>query len=140
MGSNIEYLTNGFVVGFGKSEDETKSHENIPKILGTPIHTNENCFLANRELVLLSSKRTFCAGSGTGVGVCNGDSGSGLFVQQNGHYYLRGIVSSSLRNDKLGCDVDTYAVFTDCLKFNDWVNGIDVTEDFYASRFGKESR
>ncbi|KAL7013625.1 hypothetical protein ACKWTF_015494 [Chironomus riparius] len=140
MGSNIEHLTNGFVVGFGKSEDEIKKHENIPKILETPIHKNEDCFLSNRELVTLSSRRTFCAGSGLGVGVCNGDSGSGLVVLHNGHYYLRGIVSSSLKNVKYGCDVDNYAVFTDVLKFNDWISEIDVNEDFFAIRVGKESR
>ena len=140
MGSAIEYLNDGFVVGFGKSEDETKIHENIPKILETPIHKNEDCFLTNKELTSLSSRRTFCAGSGNGTGVCNGDSGSGLIVQHNGAYYLRGIVSSSLRNGRFGCDVNTYAVFTDVLKFNDWINRIDVTENFYTSRIGKESR
>lgn len=140
MGSNIEFLTNGFVVGFGKSEDESKTHENIPKVLGTPIHKNEDCFLTNNDLVLLSSKKTFCAGTGNGQGVCNGDSGSGLMVQHNGFYYFRGIVSSSLRNDKFGCDVNSYAIFTDVLKFIDWIDGIDVNEDFYASRFGRESR
>jgi secreted trypsin-like serine protease len=140
MGSNIEYLTNGFVVGFGKSEDESKFHENIPKVLGTPIHRNDDCFLANHELASISSKRTFCAGSGNGEGVCNGDSGSGLIVQHNGVYYLRGIVSSSLRASKYGCDVDSYAVFTDVLMFSGWINEVDVTGDFYASRYAKKLR
>lgn len=135
MGSNIEYLTNGLVVGFGKSEDETKEHENIAKFLEAPIHKNEDCFLVNRELTTISSKNTFCAGTGRGQGVCSGDSGSGLVVKQNGYYYLRGVVSSSLKNGKYGCDVNSYAVFTDVLKFTDWINGIDVDGNYYSSRF-----
>ncbi|XP_070505241.1 serine protease gd-like [Chironomus tepperi] len=116
----------GVVVGYGKSEDVTKKHENIPKILETPIHSNEDCFLQNYLLAPLSSKRTFCGGTGAGVGVCNGDSGSGLFVTNGTTYYLRGIVSSSLRGGPYGCDVDTYAVFTDVTKYIDWINNVST--------------
>ena len=75
-GSKIVATTFGAVVGFGKSEDESKIHENIPKILVTPIHTNQKCFADNEGLALISSGRTFCGGQGRGVGVCVGDSGS----------------------------------------------------------------
>lgn len=64
--------TSGVVVGYGKSEDMTKAHENIQKTLETPIHSNEDCFLEKPALVALSSKRTFCGGKGDGSGVCNG--------------------------------------------------------------------
>ncbi|XP_070505173.1 uncharacterized protein [Chironomus tepperi] len=116
----------GVVVGYGKSEDVTKKHENIPKILEMPIHSNEDCFLKNYLLATLSSKRTFCGGTGAGVGVCSGDSGSGLFVTNGTTYYLRGIVSSSLRGGPYGCDVDTYAVFTDVTKYIDWINNVST--------------
>ena len=124
--SNIVSISKGIVVGFGKSEDETKFHENIPKILETPIHDNQDCFEDNDGLALLSSGRTFCGGQGRGVGVCVGDSGSGLIVTNGTTFYLRGIVSSSVKGGQYGCDVDTYAVFTDVLKFTDWINGIST--------------
>ncbi|KAL7013230.1 hypothetical protein ACKWTF_015278 [Chironomus riparius] len=117
-------ITTGVVVGYGKSEDETKIHETIPKVIATPIHTNEHCFLEYSNLVKISSKRTFCGGSGTGVGVCRGDSGSGLFVNDGSAYYLRGIVSSSIIGGRYGCDVDSYSVFTDVAKYVDWINGL----------------
>ena len=139
-GVNIEISNNGVVVGFGKSEDDTKTHENIPKIIETPIHDNIDCFLKQYELAKLSSKRTFCGGTGNGVGVCSGDSGSGLVVLHGGSYYLRGIVSSSLRGYKYGCDVDSFSVFTDVLKYNTWVNDIDVTDNFYDSRISIGTR
>ena len=126
---NVQATTviTGIVVGYGKSEDETKIHENIPKVIDMPIHTNEHCFLENSNLVKISSKRTFCGGTGTGVGVCRGDSGSGLFVTDGSAYYLRGIVSSSIIGGRYGCDVDTYSVFTDVTKYVDWINGISTS-------------
>ena len=122
--SNIAVLATGVVVGYGKSEDETKRHENIPKILDTPIHTNENCFLDHHALLKISSRRTFCGGTGTGIGVCRGDSGGGLFVKYGSAYYIRGIVSSSIIGGPYGCDVDVYSVFTDVTKYIDWINGV----------------
>jgi hypothetical protein len=88
--------TSGVVVGYGKSEDSTIIHENIPKVINVPIHSQENCFLRNPALVPISSKRTFCGGNRDGTGVCNGDSGGGLVISLNNVFYLRGIVSSSL--------------------------------------------
>ncbi|XP_070504112.1 serine protease gd-like, partial [Chironomus tepperi] len=99
----------GVVVGYGKSEDGTKIHENIPKMIETPIHSNKDCFENNQALAALSSGRTFCGGPGRGVGVCNGDSGSGLFVSDGTSYYLQGVVSSSLIGGPYGCNVDTYS-------------------------------
>ncbi|CAG9811221.1 unnamed protein product [Chironomus riparius] len=122
--SSIIATASGVVVGYGKSEDETKIHENIPKILNSQIHNNPFCFQDNRALARISSGRTFCGGPGRGIGVCRGDSGSGLYVTDGSAYYLRGIVSSSLIGGQYGCDVDTYSVFTDALKFMDWINEI----------------
>jgi len=130
--SNTASITIGSVVGYGKSEDESKIHENIPKILATPIHNNNDCFAKDEGLASISSGRTFCGGTGTGVGVCNGDSGSGLIVTDGTAYYLRGVVSSSLLNANRGCDVNSYAVFTDVIKYVDWINGIST--DRFAVR------
>ncbi|XP_070493065.1 uncharacterized protein [Chironomus tepperi] len=117
----------GVVVGYGVSEDVTKIHENIPKILETPIHSNKDCFKNNEALAGISSGRTFCGGTGTGIGVCRGDSGSGLIVTDGTTYYLRGIVSSSLIGGPYGCDVDTYSVFTDVTKYIDWINNVSTS-------------
>lgn len=112
--------TDGLIVGWGKSEDETKIHENLPKLIKAPIQTNENCFLNTKVLVDFSSNRTFCAGLRNGSGVCTGDSGGGLFIKVDGVYHLKGIVSSSFIKD-VGCDVSRNAIYTNVLKFNDWI-------------------
>jgi len=106
---------NGFVVGYGKNEDESKPHETLPKSIPTPIHLdNEECFYKNKDLLKLSS--------GNGTGVCRGDSGGGIFVFDGYFFYLLGIVSSSI----IGAngDVEAYASYTDVTKYIDWINEI----------------
>jgi len=124
--SAVARLTEGVVVGYGKDEDPNKDHTNVPKSINMPIHQNEDCFLKNSIFAQISSKRTFCGGSGNGTGVCKGDSGSGFVVNDGTAYYLRGIVSSSLYNLTNACDVDTYSVFTNVLPFTDWINSVSV--------------
>ena len=120
--SSVADISNGYAVGYGKSEDETRVHENVLKFTETPInHDNEDCFYTNHTLLELSSKRTFCGGSRDGSGVCVGDSGNGLFVVDESIYYLRGIVSASLYTLN-SCDVHNYAIFTNIIKFYDWIN------------------
>ena len=121
----------GTVVGYGKSVETEKNHENIPRILDMPIYTNEDCFFENKELVTISSRRTFCGGYNNGSGVCNGDSGSGLVITDGNSYYIRGIVSSSLYVGNYECDVRTYSVFTDLLKFYDWINDVSAESYLY---------
>lgn len=111
----------GIVTGWGKSEDPTKAHENKPRLIKVSIQSNEECIYGDRELFDLTSSRTFCAGLQNGSGVCHGDSGGGLFIEMSGVYYLKGIVSSSLVKHE-SCDVSRNAVYTDVMKFRDWID------------------
>lgn len=70
--NNNDSPSRGVVVGYGKSEDQTKKHENLPKKIEVPIHSQEDCFLTKPDLVKISSTRTFCGGFGDGTGVCSG--------------------------------------------------------------------
>lgn len=132
--SRAAYASSGYSVGYGKSEDESKEHENVLKFIQTPIHSsNEKCFYTNDGLLKLSSLRTFCGGNRNGSGVCMGDSGNGLFVENNGIHYIRGIVSSSLLS-RLKCDVNNFAIYTDVVKFANWIKEkiyYDVDEDLH---------
>lgn len=122
MKSNPEFPRTGTVVGFGKSEAISKDHEEIAKSINLKIHKNEQCYRDFPELAKISSERTICGGNADGSGVCLGDSGSGLYIIHNGKYYLRAIVSASIRGNTYDCDVDKYAIFTDIYKFVDWLN------------------
>jgi len=119
----IAASTDGVVVGNGKGGYDN-TYENIPKILKMPIQNDQHCTKKHYTFKDLLTGRTFCAGNGTGQGVCLGDSGSGFVVKIGDAFYLRGIVSASLGNSILGCDVDSYSVFTNALKYIDWINSL----------------
>lgn len=122
-------LKEGYVSGWGKSEDTTKDHENIPKHIKIPILDNENCFLESTEFTIISSKRTICGGARDGTGPCLGDSGSGLVVKSGNVFYLKGLVSASLTNQGQ-CDVTNFALYTNVDKFMSWIK--DPTEELLA--------
>lgn len=115
-------VTEATVSGWGKSEN-SGAHENLPKLLKVQMQTNEQCFFESKALIDLSSPRTFCVGLKNGSGVCNGDSGGGIFIRVNDVYFLKGIVSSSLIKDG-GCDVSNNAIYTNVLKFRDWIDNV----------------
>lgn len=113
-------IKKGIVTGWGESENASREFEPIPRQLNVPIHTNEECFLDHKQLVDISSRRTFCAGSGTGDGTCFGDSGNGLFFLHDNVFHLKGIVSSAyVLNSK--CNLNVYSVYTNVLKFRSWI-------------------
>lgn len=129
---NVPTETEGTIIGWGKSEDPTRNHENEPKKIQVRIQSNEECLPGEKELAGLASKKTFCAGHDNGSGVCHGDSGGGLSIQRNNIRYLVGIVSSSLLND-VHCDVSKNAIYTNVQKFQPWMENIIGAEIFAIS-------
>lgn len=119
--SNDYFYTTGNVAGWGKNEPEAANPAALPSLLKVQIHTNEDCFLSHKNLVDLSSKRTLCAGNGTGANVCHGDSGSGLYVENADRFYLQAIVSSSLTTEYGKCDVSKFSIYTKAAIFADWI-------------------
>lgn len=119
-------VATGMAIGYGKSEDRSKYHEDIPKVLGMPIHDDGPCFRKFSSLAKYASSRTFCAGNDNGTNVCQGDSGGGFFVRHDGTYYLRGVISASIFDISHGCSVKSYALFTDLVNFSDWIEAVPV--------------
>lgn len=126
----------GFIAGWGRSDEET--HGNTPRELKAPIIDNEDCFLSNTRIAEISSRRTFCAGSANGTGVCHGDGGSGFFIRHNNIFYLHGIVSASLTY-RWRCDVTSYAVFTSIPKFRPWIESIVGSDDVNIEKVKNDS-
>ncbi|XP_023020664.2 serine protease gd isoform X1 [Leptinotarsa decemlineata] len=110
----------GTVVGWGKDEDGNLMTEE-PKQIRLPIVSQETCLRSSYQFQYITSNRTFCAGFRNGSGPCNGDSGSGFIMQRHGRWMLRGVVSTSISdNRERTCDLSNYVVFTDTSKFYDW--------------------
>jgi len=116
--SEAALKTEGLIVGFGKSE--YNNIENIARVISSPIHTYEFCTKSSDHETLLTH-RGFCGGYANGTSVCQGDSGSGLIVKHEEVYYLRGIVSASLYDSLLGCNIYSYSILTDVLEFYSWI-------------------
>ena len=117
--SEMIKVTNGIVVGFGLNELEKIS--NVANKLEIPIKNYHNCTKISSDYHGFISARTFCGGSADGRGVCGGDSGAGVYVFYQHQFYLRGLVSASLLNNYLKCDVTKEAIFTDVTQFYDWI-------------------
>nr|XP_029718859.1 phenoloxidase-activating factor 3 isoform X1 [Aedes albopictus] len=68
-------------------------------------------------------KQMFCAGYTNGTGICNGDSGGGLFFEDNGVWYLGGIVAFTRARDenKAMCYTKGYGVFTKIHDYLSWI-------------------
>jgi len=124
--SKISKSIGGVAVGFGKTE--TGHVSNIAKKLDVPIMDYHKCSKKKDILQYLLSSRTFCGGPGDGRGVCEGDSGSGLFIAHNNRFYLRGITSASTVNSVNECDVNTFSVFTDATNFCGWIRSGGLVE------------
>lgn len=108
------------VTGWSKIEDSTKVQPNEPKVMQVQIRTNKECE-EEKQLLDLSSDRVFCVTSSNVLDLCHGDSGGGLFINVGGTYFLKGIRSPLLLED-VGCDVRTDDIYTNVLKFQDWIH------------------
>lgn len=115
--------TLGTVVGWGKNAETSKANENVPTLVKTQIQANEDCFLTLPSLAEISSKQTFCAGLQHKDGFYFGETASGFFINVGSKYFLKGILSTSLIDGK-STEITAHAVYTDVLKYRDWIDDI----------------
>ncbi|XP_077298947.1 serine protease gd-like [Arctopsyche grandis] len=118
----------GTVLGWGR--DESLVVTPSPKMAELPIVSTETCRASNPDFFLFTFDTTLCAGNKDGTGPCNGDSGGGMYLSNNGKWTLRGIVSNSLVDRSSGgstqCTLKDYVIFTDAAKYRDWIMKISV--------------
>jgi len=133
--SEVAEALHGTVVGFGFNENRTLS--DIANKLDISIRDYHSCTLISPDHQTFASFRTFCGGPADGRGVCDGDSGSGVYVLHDGAFYLRGLVSSSLINDNNECDTHKQAVFTDVTQYYEWIKrgGLKKKGQLRSTRF-----
>ncbi|KAJ8712725.1 hypothetical protein PYW08_008029 [Mythimna loreyi] len=113
----------GVVAGWGaRSMQDTRGGEDEPQKLQVPIVSTTECRGSRAAFHEVTHNTTLCAGFRDGSGPCTGDSGSGLYLLQDGKWTLRGVVSLSLQNSEtLTCDLNDYVVFTDAAQFLPWI-------------------
>lgn len=119
-----EPLGLGVVVGWGKSNVNVE-HVDTPNKLELPVVNASYCYTRFPKLSIASSHRGFCAGfENKGRGSCTGDSGGGFYMKDpNGHFWsVKGIVSGSLFDEKFGCDVNSFGLYTNVAYFRIWID------------------
>lgn len=119
--SEIDYSF-GEIISFTDPEEDEPGYytnHNLPRSFKMPIRSE--CSETQKRFKTIESNRTYCAG-GLNSGPCLeiGNSGSSMAINIEDKFYLRGIVSASFI-DFDGCDNYTYSLFTDVLKFKDWI-------------------
>lgn len=119
--SNIKNIVGkeGEVAGWGITS--TLSRPTELRKVKIPVVSQENCLFSHKNLIDLTSNMTFCAGNKDGTGPCRGDSGSPFMMVRNNQWILRGIVSRSLKDEKMSCDLSQYVVFADTAKLETWI-------------------
>uniref|UniRef100_A0A182IQJ3 Uncharacterized protein n=1 Tax=Anopheles atroparvus TaxID=41427 RepID=A0A182IQJ3_ANOAO len=111
----------GTIVGFGLNEnDELSGKLQKAELTVVDVYT---CLDNDREAYgRVLTRNMYCAGGKANVSACNGDSGGGMFFEQNDTWYIRGIISFiAMRSNATLCDSSKYTVFTDVGGFSDWV-------------------
>lgn len=115
----------GTAIGWGVTETDEPSR--ILKEVQLPVVDFHTCLASNRDVFRTSlSDGMFCAGFTNGTGVCNGDSGGGLFINVNRAWYIGGIVSfAGTRESNTNlCHTNGYAVFTKVFDYLSWIKHI----------------
>lgn len=100
---------------------EVYNKEELSPIKMRVASTQECVINSYLKKTVTSTDSIFCAGYKTDV-TCKGDDGAGLFFQQEGKWYLRGINSISVGyQDEVICDSKHFAAFTDVVPFIKWI-------------------
>lgn len=105
------------LVGWG-FYDNSNQISDIPRKIELNIIPDGPCFRVDGRLLPVSSDDMFCAGK-KGVSVCSGDSGSGFYVEQDGKFYLKGIVSVAGADE---CGDGFLALYSDVEKYMDFIS------------------
>lgn len=115
----------GTVIGWGKSEKSEDSHDLRPSKIVVPSVDSTECFTKFPQLAQIASNRTFCGGfDSQGKAPCSGDSGGGFYTLESLSWIIRGVVSSSMVDRDLGCDVNKYSIYTNVDQFLDWIKQV----------------
>ncbi|XP_058820456.1 uncharacterized protein LOC131682759 [Topomyia yanbarensis] len=113
----------GVIAGWGKDENEA-----LPDMLQhavMPIVSRKACRDSDpgHYTRFLYDRKTFCAGYRNGTSAGPGDSGGGLYIEIEGKWRLRGIVSNGKINPVTrSLDTKSYVVFTDVAYYMPWIN------------------
>lgn len=110
-------IKNGKVAGWGAIDDYGNT-ASFAQIANLEFIEPLECLVQNSMLARLAWENSFCA-VGRDVGVCQGDSGSGFYVEIENRFYIKGVVSSSLESKS--CSQKPVALYSDVTKYYSFI-------------------
>jgi len=122
----------GTVAGWGFTESKSVPNKEFVEQASVTAINAVYCLTEHPIVAILSSTRTFC-GRGENGNANRGDSGGGFYVFVGSSWMQYGIVSSLRSNETGFVDADTIVVYTNVLKFIDWIRGIVGQAGFTVS-------
>lgn len=111
----------GYSPGWGRNENGEIPAELQYAVM--PIVSREHCRSTDSNFYTnsLFDRMAFCTGFRNGTSVGNGDSGGGLYIQQNDVWFFRGIVSHGQVTWINNLDSSKYVVYMDVAYFLPWI-------------------
>ncbi|KAG5684381.1 hypothetical protein PVAND_013616 [Polypedilum vanderplanki] len=121
----LKFKGEGFVVGFGSTEQHMNAAKNLLETK-LPLVKKEVCLDSDPQFFGRHLFDTNFCGGKPNYGVCSGDSGGGFFIQHKGLWVIKGVVSNTKQNHDASvvnptCSDKNYALFTDVEKYLDWI-------------------
>ncbi|KAH6929500.1 hypothetical protein HPB50_000876 [Hyalomma asiaticum] len=108
--------TIGIVAGWGYTSDTGKQHRNPYLLFVTQVIMRQEYCMAKMEGYFYNPSTSFCAYR-YGYDACQGDSGGGLTVLHDEHWYAVGIISYGV-----GCATPGVpGIYTDVTKYVTWL-------------------
>ncbi|XP_062546773.1 uncharacterized protein LOC134212700 [Armigeres subalbatus] len=129
-------------IGFGMTEQAETA--DVLRKIRIPIVDYVTCLESNRKVfgTVLSAK-VLCAGNLNGSTICNGDSGGGLFTEEDGgRWVLRGVISFTAQRgwNDTSCSLTDYSAFVNVAYYGDWIRYVLKNGDqrgFFNRSVGK---
>lgn len=114
----------GTLVGWRKKNRKSqKILDSAPNTIAIPIVNASYCVSAFPDLKNYIRNNTFCGGyEDKSFSPCLGDTSSGLYFRKSSSekWKILGIISVSPL-DKLGCDINTFSVYTNITSYSNWI-------------------
>lgn len=112
----------GYVVGWGK-----RNTEEIAELLQEATLAavdDETCLKSHpTHFHKLLFNGSYCAGNQNQTNVCTGDSGGGMYYSIDGTWYIRGLVSTGVRQvESRYCNPKEYVIFSNIPYYLGWIS------------------
>lgn len=88
-----------------------------------PIVSRDKCRIHHPRITSIEGVNSlFCASYKPGLAMCKGDDGAGFMFEQNGQYYIRGVISQGIGyQNEVTCDSKHFIAVTDIVSFLPWI-------------------